>query len=152
MKAYILSIAGVVLLSAVATIIAPSGKMGKFVKGMTKLMTLLVILSPLVSWVSGRKTFTIETSSIQADSAYLTRCAELLERQDEEEIVLWLEDEFSVTATAEVSRAAAVGFAREKIVVKILDFGIIGQDGHINTVSRVRSGLEAKYGCSAEVS
>ena len=38
MKAYILSIAGVVLLSAVITIIAPSGKMGKFLRGAVKLV------------------------------------------------------------------------------------------------------------------
>ena len=152
MKAYVLSIAGVVLLSAVAAIISPSGKMGKFIKGMTKLMTLLVILSPLISWVSGKQTFALETASVQEDKSYLFRCARLLEQQDEEEIVIWLEEEFSVTAAAEVTRAAEVGFAREKIVVKILDFGIIGQDAHINTVSNVKDGLEAKYGCKAEVS
>ena len=43
MKAYILSIAGVVLLAAVITIIAPGGKMGKFLKGAVKLVILFVM-------------------------------------------------------------------------------------------------------------
>ena len=48
MKAYILSIAGAVLLSAVITIISPSGKMGKFIKGTSKLLILVIMLAPVI--------------------------------------------------------------------------------------------------------
>ena len=69
MKAYILAIAGAVLLSAVVAVIAPSGKMGKFVRGITKLFILLVMLSPLVSFLLKGATFDFGTDALAEDTA-----------------------------------------------------------------------------------
>ena len=44
MKAYVLSIAGIVLVIAAVTIISPSGKMGKFIKGAGRLFILAVMV------------------------------------------------------------------------------------------------------------
>ncbi len=150
MTAYILSIAGAVLLSAVVTILSPNGKMGKFVKGTMKLLILIVMLSPVVSWLSDQN-YSFDTSVIGTDTGYLERCAAMLERDDEREIAIYLSDSFSVSGDVEVTRAAESGFPIKKISVKINDFGIIGQDGHIDIMSRIQEAIEEKYGCEAVV-
>ena len=53
---------------------------------------------------------------------------------------------------AQVTRSLESGFPVLAIYVKINDFGIIGQDEHIDIMSRVQAALEEKYGCSAVVS
>ena len=148
MKTYILAIAGTVLLSAVVTIIAPSGKMGKFIKGACKLMILVVLLAPVGSWIK-EKTFPFPSSEIKTDGAYLQTCADLLSERDEKEIVDYLATEFGVAARVAVVRATDGVFAREKVSAEIYDFGIIGQDEHIDTLSRIKNALETRYGCEA---
>ena len=78
MRAYILSIAGIVLISAVVSMIAPSGKMGKFIRGTTKLLILLVMLGPIISWVEGKRELSLSSSNIRTDEAYLERCISLM--------------------------------------------------------------------------
>lgn len=150
MKAYILSIAGVVLLSAVITVISPGGKMGKFLRGAVKLLILVVMLSPFVSWLGGNH-YTFSSGNVLTDETYLERCAEILAEGDERGIGDYLAEEFSVAAEVTVSRNAESGFSRKKITVKITDFGIIGQDKHIDMMRRIEDALEKKYGCPAEV-
>ena len=53
MSAYLLSIIGIVLLAAVLSAVLPGGKTGKFIKGMTKLACLAVILSPVLNFFRG---------------------------------------------------------------------------------------------------
>ena len=150
MKVYILSIAGVVLLTAVITIIAPGGKMGKFLKGATKLVILFVMVSPLASWVT-EGDLSFQTASIGMDEEYLAHCADRLALSDEATIGSWLSEEYGVTADVQVSRLADETFSYEKIIVKITDFGINGQDEHIHIIEEVDGVLEERYGCDAEV-
>ena len=151
MKAYILSIAGAVLLSAVITIISPSGKMGKFIKGTSKLLILVIMLAPVISIFSG-KAISLESSAVGTDTGYLESCAKILEERDEESIRVYLSEEFCVQGDAQVTRSFESGFPIQTIHVKINDFGIIGQDEHIDIMRRVQAALEEKYGCSAVVS
>ena len=151
MKAYILSIAGIVLLSAVVTMIAPSGKMGKFVRGTTKLLILLVMLSPIISWIQGKTDLSLSSSGFQTDEAYLERCISLMEEGDARAISEYLLSEYEVTAEIVAARDTDC-FRLQKIVVKIVDFGIIGQDGHINIMTRIREDLKSRYDCEVEVS
>ena len=53
MQAYILSVAGAVLLSAVVSLILPEGKLSPLIRGMTKLITLVLLVSPLISLLRG---------------------------------------------------------------------------------------------------
>lgn len=55
MSAYILSICGAVILSALVTIIMPEGKIGKFINGVLKILCVFIMLVPLVNWVSDLK-------------------------------------------------------------------------------------------------
>ena len=151
MKAYILSIAGIVLISAVVTMIAPSGKMGKFVRGTTKLMILLVMLAPIISWLEGKTELSLSSSSIDTDEAYLERCVSLMEEGDAREIAAYLLSEYGVTAEIYTERNGDT-FRLQKITVNVTDFGIIGQDGHINIMTRIGEDLEARYGCEVAIS
>ncbi len=150
MKTYILSIVGAVLISAVITMITPSGKMGKFVKGGMKLFTLVVLIAPFVSWFRSGE-LSLAAGVLEEDDGYFAACAEMLAEQDEEEIAAAVHKEFGVEATAEVRRRADATFAREKITVKISDFGISGQGEHKDIVSRVQAFLVERYGDIAEV-
>lgn len=47
MNTYIFSVIGIILISSFITAVSAEGKIGSMVKGMTKLMCLLVILSPI---------------------------------------------------------------------------------------------------------
>ena len=57
-----------------------------------------------------------------------------------------------MTAAAKVERNADATFSYQKIVVRILDFGISGEDEHIYMIEKIESELESYYGCDAEVS
>jgi len=151
MKAYILSIAGVVLITAVISMIVPQGKTGKFIKGIGKLLILSVMVSPFVLLFTKNKDFSLESGMIETDNAYLVHCAEILSERDEAEIKAYLREEFSVESQTSVKRGTGAGFPREKIEVKITDFGIIGQDEHIYMIGQIQSALQTKYNCEAEV-
>lgn len=152
MKTYILAIAGVILLSAVVTMIAPSGKMGKFIKGTLKLAIMVVMISPAVSWVRSGKLDFSASSSIGMDAGYLEACSARLEASDEEEIEAYILGKFSLKCDVKVSRSDEAPFSREKIIVLIDASGINGEDEHINIVTCIREAVEARYGVQTEVS
>ncbi len=151
MKEYILSVAGIVLLSAVITVILPSGKMGKFIKGAMKLFTLVVLVSPFVKNFDKSATLYSE-ATVPMDGEYLSYCAATLAKADEKAIAQELSQTFSVAAEVEVERRAETKFPLEKISVKITDFGIIGQDEHIHIMNLIQENVTKQYGCMTEVS
>lgn len=150
MKEYILSIAGIVLLSAVITVILPSGKMGKFIKGAMKLFTLVVLVSPFVKHFE-KGTIVMPEESIKLNMEYLSHCASTLAEADERSIAEELSQTYSVTAEVKVERKAEAQFPLEKIFVKIIDFGINGQDEHIHIMSLIQENVTNRYGCQTEV-
>lgn len=150
MKAYILSIAGAVLLSAVVTAIAPNGKMGKFIKGTLKLLVLTVLLAPMISLTTG-KDFSLESSELAQDEGYLSACVSILEESDAKEISDYLLEEFSVETEVSSQRGTEAGFPVKKIRVNITDFGINGQVEHKDIISKIQGELEKKFGCPTEV-
>ena len=151
MKTYILAIIGVVLLSAVVTIIVPGGKMGRFLKGATKLAILFVMLLPLRAVLSG-DAISVSGGNMALDESYLEHCAKALSAEDAASIVLHLEEQYGVTAAVKVERNADATFSYEKIVVHISDFGISDEDEHIYMIEKIEAELEAYYNCDAEVS
>ena len=152
MKAYILGIAGAVLLSAVVSIILPEGKMGKFVKGGLKLVVLLVLVSPFVSFFSDGKYRFSDNGSISADGEYLETCGSLMARADEREIYSLLKEKYGVEGEVAVLYSTDGILSRKKISVNVLDFGIYGEDEHIDIMKKIADGLERTYGCETEVS
>ena len=152
MKAYILSIAGAVLLSAVVTIVLPDGKMGKFVKGGLKLVVLVVLISPFVNFFTNKDFGFSSGGQIAPDGKYIKTCSALLEEADEREITSYLSDHYSVDADVTVTYSQTTSLTRKKITVIIKDFGISAEDEHINMIEKIKSDLCAAYGCEAEVS
>lgn len=150
MKAYILSIAGVILISTLVSVIAPSGKMGKFVKGISKLFLVVILISPFASWMNGEG-FSFETDALGRDERYLSACTSLLSRRDEAEIAAYLSEEYGIVGDVVVSRNSD-DFSYEKISVRITDFGINGEGPHIDILSKIGESLKERYGCRVEVS
>lgn len=150
MKAYILSVAGIILLSATVSIIAPGGKMGKFVKGAMKLFVFVVLISPFTKLVRG-ETSDFVLSEIGTDEVYLEKCAALLEDEDETAIVAYIEESFGVEAAVSVERGISDGFPREKIRIKITDFGICEQEERIYIMTRIREEVTDRFGCDTEI-
>ncbi len=150
MKTYILSIAGIILLSAVVSIIAPNGKMGVFVKGMTKLLILVVIVAPLISIVK-KGEFDCALDNFAEDTPFLEYCAGVVSSDDEKQIAAFLLEDYGVLADVKAVRSADGKYTLEKITVKVLDLGIFGQDEHIDNISRIQIILQEKYGCEAVV-
>lgn len=150
MKEYILSIAGVVLLSAVVAVIAPNGKMGKFVKGTVKLIGLIILITPFVSLFRGEG-FAFISEKIVLDSAYIQNSVDLMSDADAREITGYLKAEYGVVAEVECERDSDSRFSVKTLRVKIVDFGIIDEDEHIDILSSIRSDLKKRYCCEAEV-
>lgn len=152
MKAYILAIAGVILLSAVITMIAPGGEMGKFLKGATKLAILVVLISPVINFVKSGEFEFAASSPMTLDGGYLKECSARLEEADEEEIRSFIMEKFNVESEVEVTRSDDAPFSREKIAVVVAMDGINGEDGHIHIVTCIQEEVEARYGVQTEVS
>lgn len=149
MSGYILAVAGAVLLSALVTVLLPSGKMGSFLKGMSRLAVFAVLLAPLAGLLSKREPF-FSQSGIEEDEEYLAACARLLSDRDEEEIAALLERDFLPADSVEVERRAEAGFPLSKITVNLSADGINGADGHIHMADRIRAALAEKYGCEEQ--
>ncbi len=146
MSGYILAVAGAVLLSAALSVILPGGKTGAFLKGMCRLAVFAVLVAPLISMMT-KKEFSFEVSGIGEDEGYLTACARLLSERDEKEIAAFLQEDYGLSAAAEVERAPCGGFPLSKIKVNLSESGIIGQDEHINIADCIQAALAEKYGC-----
>ena len=101
MQAYILSVAGAVLLSAVVSLILPEGKLAPLIRGMTKLITLVLLVSPLISLLRGEVFFS-DGETVAEDEDFLLSCTQRVEENDEQAIAAWLEEEFGVSALSEV--------------------------------------------------
>ena len=70
MKDWIISIVSVVLITSIVCLILPQGKMGKFVKNIFSILTMLVIIKPLIYLKNGNFNFEQFAGSdivIQAD-------------------------------------------------------------------------------------
>lgn len=150
MSGYILSIAGIILLSSVVTLIAPVGKTGKFIRGITKLACLAVLLAPFTSLAEG-KGFTFSPATFQTDQAYLRNCATLAEEGEEAKIAAYLQEEFSVTAEVSVTCDGDSPFSVKKVRVQVKDFGINPPEAHIDIIGETKRALEKSYRCEVEV-
>ena len=150
MKAYLLTLTGAILLSSIVSILVSDGKMGRFIKGMTRLFVFSIVIVPLISLFE-KKGFDFPNNNINTDEKYLLKCAALLSEKDERAITAYLSQEYSLTAETIVERGTNENFACKKITVKINDSGIFGQDEHIDMISQIKTDIEEKYGCQTEV-
>ena len=102
MNGYLLTIIGTVLISSVFTAILPEGKTANTVKGIAKLVCLLVIISPVLNFLqkgteSGKnsQTFFSETG-IQTDESFIKYYSEMRIRNAETLLEEELYENFSI--------------------------------------------------------
>ncbi len=107
MSAYLLSVIGTVLLSAILTAIAPEGKTSGIVKGVTRLACILVIIAPVPAFLKSAKSTESATigqnfftqTVIQTDEEFIKYYKELRIRNAQTEIAEELTRKFSVNCT-----------------------------------------------------
>lgn len=150
MQAYILSVAGAVLLSAVVSILVPDGKLGPLIRGMSKLITLILLVSPVISLFRGGD-FTFDETAFREDTAYLAASAERAEESDERAVEAWLESEYGILAEADVDLAEDGSYSAKSVTVRVSDFGIYDGEKHIDISLQIEEMLEKRFGCGAEV-
>ena len=102
MSAYLLSIIGIVLLTAILSAVLPDGKTVKFIKGIAKLCCLAVILAPVLGFFKeasdGKINFPFFSSEtvIETDGAFIDYCSTKRIENAETELEKKLEETFSV--------------------------------------------------------
>ena len=102
MNGYLLSVIGTVLLSAVLTAIAPNGKTAFVIKNVAKLACLLVIVSPLLTYVQReKKGGDLKNNStkevINTDESFIQYYSEMKVRQAEETLEKEIFEKFSLS-------------------------------------------------------
>lgn len=118
MNAYLLAVIGTILLAAVLTAIVPEGKTASVIKGMTKLVCLLVIVSPVLQYLRKDEEKTgdgdfFSQFVIETDESFIKYYSEMRVRSTETELETELREEFGVTCEV----AIAWEYEEEKIRV-----------------------------------
>lgn len=102
MSGYLLGIVGIVLLSSIVSVILPDGKTVRFIKGITKLSCLAVILAPILGFFQGKGDgkinfpFFSAQTVIETDGAFIDYCSTKRIENAETELEKKLEETFSV--------------------------------------------------------
>ena len=150
MQAYILSLSGAVLLSAVLSAVLPDGRLAPLIRGMAKLITLILLISPVISLLRGTA-FSAELPSFSEDAAFLSACTQRAEREEELALEEWLQAEYGIAAEAEVDLWEDGSYSAKSVSVRISDFGIYAGEAHIDISLQIEAALENKFGCEAEI-
>ena len=150
MDTYILSVCGAAILSAVAAILLPESKLGKFIGGMIRIFCLLVIVLPLPSLIGGfLSPEEGENTSAQMplDEEFMQKMFSLQMEGREELIADRLEAELGIVVSARMVWGLVEYECKIKqIEVSIENFGIYGEDEHIFVIEQVKSIVFAMYG------
>ena len=108
---YLLSLIGVVLLSAILTAIIPEGKTAGLIKSVMRMVCVLAIISPILTFlgdgalsVSGIKNSTsiLSETSIQQDSAFIHYYSEMRVTETEKSLQEEIFERFSVDCEVEL--------------------------------------------------
>lgn len=156
MKEYILAVCGAVILSALALILLPEGKTGKFINGILKLFCLLVMLVPLLalfrSGGSAGDLFAGGQAAAEPDAAFIEYMFSRRAEQEEGLVEADVFEAYGVEVSAQIGwESADYAFTVKNVQVKIENFGIYGQDEHIMIIEQIGERIGARYE-GAEVS
>ena len=101
MNGYLLSVIGTILLSALLTAILPNGKTSAVIKAMTKLACLLVIISPVFSYIQAEtgtsnrnSSKNLSQSGIQTDEAFITYYCEMRNQNAQAQLESEIKEKF----------------------------------------------------------
>lgn len=169
MSGYLLAIIGIVLLTGILSAVLPEGKTAKFIKGMTKLCCLAVILAPILGFfhkvaTGGEINFPFFSSEtvIETDGAFIDYCSTKRIENAETELEKKLEETFSVrvgvTLLWEYCGSIAEGeedgylSVYEGTEIKITKVLVKDAEGNIDgeVRERMKAHIVEKYGCEVE--
>lgn len=68
MSGWILSVTAVICLTVLMDIVMPDGQMNKYVKGITSLIVVFVVVSPLTALAKGKFDFSLSGNNVETDS------------------------------------------------------------------------------------
>ena len=143
MKAYIWAVCGAVIISALAAILLPEGRIGKFIKGILKLFCLAVMLTPLFALFgqfTGAPPQSGTAAETELDGAFIDYMFGRRAEEEARELEKLLEEEFSVAVAAEILwDDAEYAYNVTDVNVKIENFGMYGSDEHIFIIGRIAS-------------
>lgn len=149
MKAYILAVCGAALISALVTILLPEGRTGKFINGILKLFCLLVMLVPLLFLFTdfeGALPGTGGEAEMEYDEEFIEYMFARRAEEDEKAIEGYLEEEFTVTADAQVSwKNVEYAYTVSEVEVTIEDFGIYTGGEHIFIIEQIAERISELY-------
>ncbi len=170
MSGYLLSIVGIVLLSSILSVVLPGGKTVKFIKGITKLCCLAVILAPVLGFFKkaasgdGKINFPFFSSEtvIETDGAFIDYCSTKRIENAEAELEKKLKETFSVEVEAtllweysgslneeEGDGYLSVYEGKEIKITKVLLMDSAGSiDGEVR--KKMTEHIVGEYGCEVE--
>ena len=144
MQAYIWAVCGAVIISALAAILLPEGKIGKCINGILKLFCLAVMIAPLFALVEqfignppqgGGESAEAELDDDFIEYMFARRAEEEAKALDE-----LLEEEFKIAVSTEILwDYAEYAYNVTEVSIKIENFGMYGNDEHIIIIGRVEN-------------
>jgi hypothetical protein len=159
MSAYVLSVIGVILISAVLTAILPSGKTNTVVKGVTRLACVLAIIMPVLiffqsgEWKIGKTFFQEDFAQtvIQTDGSFIQYYSEMRVRDAEKKLEEELLKEFSVKSDAtlfwEIEKGEYASYYEEE-KIKITRIHVLNDKKQTEEVERAMWVYLTKNYCS----
>ena len=132
MKAYVLAIAGMAILTAVVTLVMPRKKFSGTIGWILKLCMILTLVGPILGFIRQDPTeFSSAESIFTQDGAYINNSYALAVERE-------LKSRYGVTVRAEVSLAAAGGeTGGASVKIYIDDFGMNAEEEHINIITQI---------------
>lgn len=150
METYILSVCGAVLVSAVAVILMPEGKIGKFLDGILKLFCMLVILLPipglLGTFLNNDGGAEGSAGEVSMDSDFIGYVFSMRAESEEEALCQKLNQEYGIGVQAQILwEYAEYAYNVTKVLVKIENFGIYGEEEHIFVIEQAKECAESMF-------
>ena len=150
MSEYIWAVSGAAIISALAAILLPEGRIGKFIKGILKLFCLAVMLTPLFSVAEqflngdlGAVAGGGDSSVSELDEQFIDAVFDSRAKEQAKEIDALLEDEFSVAVSAEVVwESVEYAYRVTDVNIKIENFGMYGSDEHIFIIGQIKDRVQ----------
>lgn len=145
MQAYIWAVCGAVIISALAAILMPEGKIGKFINGILKLFCLSVMIAPLFALF---EKFTGEppagdgcdSAGAELDDDFIEYMFGKRAQEEANSLEELFEEEFAIGVSAEILwNYAEYAYNVTNVNIKIENFGMYGNDEHIIIIAQVES-------------
>lgn len=144
MQAYIWAVCGAVIISALAAILLPEGKIGKFINGILKLFCLAVMLTPLFGLFGQFNGDFLpdggDSSQSELDDSFIEYMFGRRAEEEADALEDLLEEEFAVGVSTEILwDYAEYAYNVTEVNIKIENFGMYGNDEHILVIGRIES-------------